>query len=134
VSTYVLITGTIFRAATQKVAKSGKPFAVCTVKAGADDGGGDFWSVVCFSESAQAELLRLEVGDACAVRGKLELKIYSANDGTAKISRSIFADAALGLRPAPRTKATKAAKPATAAQEQSHTTDPNLNDDLDVPF
>jgi single-stranded DNA-binding protein len=116
---HVLISGTIFRAPVQKTGKTGRPFTSCTVKAGADDSGAsDFWSIVCFSESAQLELLRLEIGDAVAVRGKMELKIFE-KDGQARISRSIFADAALGLRPAPRVKTPKA-KPAPS---QESTTD-----------
>jgi hypothetical protein len=89
-----------------------KPYTVCTVKAGADDSAaGDFWNVLCFSESAQLELLRLEAGDAVSVRGKMKIEIFEA-----RISRSIFADAALGLRPAPRTPKAKAAKAAPASQ------------------
>jgi single-stranded DNA-binding protein len=131
---FALITGVIFRAPIQKTSKAGKPFTVCTVKAGSDDTGGDFWSVLIFSESAQLEMLRLEVGDAVSVRGKMELKTYTANDGTTKIGRSIFADAALGLRPAPRTKA-KAAKAPTSQQSTTTATNPDLNDDLEgLPF
>jgi hypothetical protein len=85
-----------------------------------------------FSESAQLEMLRLEVADAVSVRGKMKIETYVANDGTTKISRSIFADAALGLRPAPRAPK-KAAKAAPASQEQSAiTTDPDLDDS--IPF
>jgi len=131
---FALITGVIFRAPIQKTSKAGKPFTVCTVKAGSDDTGGDFWSVLIFSESAQLEMLRLEGGDAVSVRGKMELKTYTANDGTTKIGRSIFADAALGLRPAPRTKA-KAAKAPTSQQSTTTATNPDLNDDLEgLPF
>jgi single-stranded DNA-binding protein len=140
-SAYALITGVIFRAPIQRTAKTGKPFTSCTVKAGSDDGGGgDFWSVLSFSESSQLELLRLEAGDAVSVRGKMKIETYVANDGTTKISRSIFADAALGLRPAPRTKA-KAAKAAPASTSQGLAKqsivppDDDLNDDLnDLPF
>ncbi len=78
-SAYALITGVIFREPTQRTAKSGKPYTVCTVKAGSDDSGsGDFWSILSFSESSQLELLRLEIGDAVAIRGKLEIKTYVA--------------------------------------------------------
>jgi single-stranded DNA-binding protein len=135
-SAYALISGVIFRAPVQKISKAGRPFTSCTVKAGSDDNaGGDFWSIVCFSESGQLELLRLEAGDAVSIRGKLKLETYVANDGTTKISRSIFADAALGLRPVPRTPKPKAAKPATSPQDQSTTTtatDPGLDDS--IPF
>jgi single-stranded DNA-binding protein len=121
---FALVTGTIFRAPLQKTSKAGKPYTVCTVKAGSDDSAsGDFWSVLIFSESAQLEMLRLEIGDAVAIRGKLEIKTYVANDGTTKISRSIFADAALGLRPAPRTQKPKVAKPAPMQEQSTTTTD-----------
>jgi Single-strand binding protein family len=114
---FALVTGTIFRAPAQRTAKSGKPYTVCTVKAGSDDsGGGDFWSVICFSESAQLELLRLEAGDAVSVRGKMKLEIFEA-----RISRSIFADAALGLRPAPRAPKAKAAKSPTSQEQPAAT-------------
>jgi single-stranded DNA-binding protein len=132
-SAYALITGVIFRAPLQKISKAGKPYTVCTVKAGSDDtGAGDFWSVLCFSESAQLEMLHLEVGDAASVRGKMEIKTYVANDGTTRISRSIFADSVLGLRPAPRTPKAKAAKPASS-QEQSTTTTTTTATDS-IPF
>jgi single-stranded DNA-binding protein len=118
---FALITGTIFRAPLQKIAKSGKPYTSCTVKAGSDDGGGDFWNVLIFSESAQLEMLRLEVGDAVAVRGKMKLEIFE-KDGQARISRSLIADAAIGLRPAPRTPKAKAAKAAPTSHDQPATT------------
>jgi single-stranded DNA-binding protein len=120
---YALISGVIFRAPVQKISKAGKPFTTCTVKSGSDDsGGGDFWNVLSFSESSQLELLRLEVGDAVSVRGKMKLEIFE-KDGQARISRSVFADAALGLRPAPRTQKPKAppagSKAADAIVKQS---------------
>ena len=107
---FALITGTLFKPAEQRTSsKTGKLFVSATVKVGSDSGGGDFWNVLIFSETTQIELLRLEIGDAVSVRGKMKLEIFE-KDGQARISRSVFADAALGLRPAPRTKA-KAAKP-----------------------
>jgi single-stranded DNA-binding protein len=113
---FALITGVIFRSPVQKTSKAGKPYTTCTVKAGSDDNaGGDFWNVLSFSESGQLELLRLEVGDAVSVRGKMKVETYVANDGTTKISRSIFADAALGLRPAPRERKPKAPAGSQAA-------------------
>jgi hypothetical protein len=132
-SAFALVIGVLTRAPVQKTSKAGKPYTTCTIRAGSDDsGGGDYWSILSFSESSQLELLRLEVGDAIAVRGKLEIKTYTANDGATKISRSLFADAAIGLRPVPRTKAK--AKPAPTSQEQTTTTTTatDLNDE--IPF
>jgi single-stranded DNA-binding protein len=116
---FALVTGVIFRAPLQKTSKAGKPYTTCTVKAGADDNAsGDFWNVLIFSESAQLEMLRLEIGDAVSIRGKLKIEIFE-KDGQARISRSIFADAALGLRPAPRTPKPKAAKESQGPARQS---------------
>jgi hypothetical protein len=109
---FALISGVIFRPPIQKISKAGRPYTTLTVKVGDDTGASDFWSVLSFSESSQFELLRLEIGDAVSCRGKMELKTYTASDGTTRIGRTIFADAALGLRPAPRTPKPKAAKPA----------------------
>lgn len=123
-SAFALVTGTIFRAPLQRTAKSGRPFTTCTVKVGSDDtASADFWNVLCFSDSGQLELLRLEIGDAVAARGKLKIETYVANDGSTKISRSLFADAAIGLRPAPRERKPKAppagSKAADAIVKQS---------------
>jgi single-stranded DNA-binding protein len=112
---YALIAGVIFRQAMQKTSKTGKQYTTCTVKVGSDDNaGGDFWSVMCFSESGQLELLRLELGDAVSVRGKLKIETYE-KDGQTRVSRSVFADAALGLRPAPRERKAKAPPGSKAA-------------------
>jgi hypothetical protein len=120
-SAFALISGVIFRDPVQKISKAGKPFTTCTVKAGSDDtASSDFWSVICFSESGQLELLRLEAGDAVSVRGKMKLEIFEG-----RISRSIFADAALGLRPVLREKKPKAAKPTPAPQKTTTTTATN---------
>jgi single-stranded DNA-binding protein len=136
---YALISGVIFRAPTQRTAKSGKPYTTCTVKVGTDEGTGDFWSAICFSESGQLELLRLEAGDAVSVRGKMKIELYTANDGQTKISRSIFADAALGLRPRAQPKA-KTNKAVSTSHDQptttTTTTTTNPPDELndDIPF
>jgi hypothetical protein len=115
VTAYALITGVIFRAPQQRTSKAGKLYTVCTVKVGSDD-----------TASAQLELLRLEVGDSVAARGKMKLELFEG-----RISRSIFADAALGLRPAPRTPKTRAAKAAPTSQEQTIAAPPF---DDGVPF
>jgi hypothetical protein len=130
---FALITGVIFRAPVQKTSKAGKLFTSCTVKVGADDSASaDFWNALIFSESAQLEMLRLEIGDAVSIRGKMKLEIFE-KDGQARISRSIFADAALGLRPAPREKKPKkAAADAPPAKETAAGGPAFFNDD--IPF
>jgi single-stranded DNA-binding protein len=118
-SVFVLTAGVLFKPAEQKTSsKTGKLFTTCTVKVGSETGASDFWNVLIFSESAQLEMLRLEVGDAVAVRGKLELKTYTAGDGTTKISRSIFCDHVMALRQPPKERKPKAPPTGSKAADQ----------------
>jgi single-stranded DNA-binding protein len=133
-SVFVLITGSLWKNPEQRSSsKTGKLFVTATLKVSSDNST-DFWSITAFSESVQAELLRLGAGDALSAQGKLEIKTYTGNDGTQKIGRSIVADSVLALRQPPREKKPKA-KPAPSTQEQSSTsttTDPDLDDE--IPF
>jgi single-stranded DNA-binding protein len=112
---FVLVTGSLWKNPEQRSSsKSGKLFVTATLK---DDA--EFWSVTAFSESAQAELLRLGAGDALSAQGKLEIKTYTGNDGSQKIGRSIVADSVLALRAPPKERKPKAAKPAPTAQDRT---------------
>ena len=109
-----LISGALFKEAETKIARaSGKPFVVAKLKVAADNAL-DFWRIVAFSETAQAELLRLGEGDKLSAQGSLKLEIYSSKDGEQKLSRTLIADHVLALRPPPRARKPKVA-PATAA-------------------
>jgi single-stranded DNA-binding protein len=92
----VLISGTLFRSAEARTAKSGKSFVAATLKARCGDSA-QFWRVLAFSESVRAELLRLKDGDALAVQGVLRIELYE-RDGEQKIGLTIMADAVLPLR------------------------------------
>ena len=95
-SAFVLVTGTIFRKPEQRQSKAGKPFVTATVRA-KDGDTSQFWKVVVFSEPAQAELLRLQDGDAVTLQGAMRAELYE-KDGQHRISYSIVADAVLALR------------------------------------
>jgi single-stranded DNA-binding protein len=112
-----LVAGTLFRAPEQRTAKSGRQFVAATVRAKEGDGS-QFIRLVAFSETAQAELLRLEDGDAISAQGPLKAEIYAANDGTAKISLSIIADRVLPLRPPPKERKAKAAAPDSRTRQE----------------
>ena len=92
--------------------------------------------MLAFGDTAGAELLRLAVGERVAIQGSLKLELFTANDSTTKISRTVFADHVLALRAAPKERKPKAEKSAPTSQEQSTTTttttDPNLDDS--IPF
>jgi single-stranded DNA-binding protein len=105
---FALVSGVLFRAPEQKISKAGKPFVTATIKVAADNTA-DFWSVLVFSESAQAELLRLGEGDKLSAQGSFKVEPYTARDGQTRISRTLFADHVLALRQPPRERKPKAA-------------------------
>lgn len=106
-SAQVLIRGTLFRSAEQRTSKSGKPFVTATLRCREGEAT-EWWKVLLFSESAQAELLRLQDGDALAAQGALRVETYD-RDGETKISLTIIADQVLALRQPPKPRKEKAA-------------------------
>jgi len=129
---HVLISGALFRAPEQRTSKAGKPFASATVRMKEGDGF-QFWRVVVFSESAQAELMRLTEGDAISAQGALRVETYE-RDGQTKIGFSIIADSVLALRQPSRAKSEarkSPAKPAMSAKSKPYVSD-DLNDP--IPF
>jgi single-stranded DNA-binding protein len=105
---HVLVTGSLYRAPEQKVSKTGKPFVVATIRA-KDGEASQWWKLLCFSESACAELMRLGDGDAVSAQGALKVEQYE-RDGAVKLSLTCVADSVLALRPAPKQR--KAKEPA----------------------
>ncbi len=99
-TTYALVTGTLFRAPEQRTAKSGKPFVTATLKA-KDGEALQWWRVTAFSETAQSELMRLTDGDAVSVQGALKIEEYE-KDGQKRVSLSVIADHVLALRKPPK--------------------------------
>jgi single-stranded DNA-binding protein len=105
-----LITGVLFRAPEQRTSKLGKPFVTATIRA--KDGETTlWWKVVAFSESAQAELMRLVDGDSLAVQGSFRAELYQPEGGEPKVSPSIIADHVLSLRQPPRERKAPASGP-----------------------
>jgi hypothetical protein len=117
---HVLITGTLFRAAEQKTSQAGKRYVTATMKAASvDASNSEFWAVLAFSDTAQAELLRLGAGEKLSVQGGLKLETYAGQNGEARISRTVFADCIVALRAPPREKKPKSS-PAAAPTERSN--------------
>jgi single-stranded DNA-binding protein len=124
----VLIKGSLFRDPESKTSSSGNAFVKATIKvAGGTDGKSDFWSVMCFSETAKAALLDLRDGDHCAIQGALKVEIYNN-----KISRSVFADQVLALR-VKKKRAEKSALDAKPSAVKSAKTE-SLPFNDDIPF
>jgi single-stranded DNA-binding protein len=58
----------------------------------------DYWNILAFTEAAQAELMRLKVGDRLSAQGRLKVDLYTGKDGQQKISRTLLTDHVLALR------------------------------------
>jgi len=135
----VLVSGCLFKAPEERTSQAGRRFVSATIKVGGDSGTGEFWACLAFSDSTQAELLRLGVGDALSAQGSAKFELYQ-NGGEVRISRTIFANAILPLRAAPRERRSKQAKAETPLLDQPAPQRPtappdDLNDDLDdLPF
>jgi len=134
-SVAVLISGSIFRPPEQRTSQSGKRYVSATIKtSGADNESSDFWSVLAFGDSAQAELMRLADGEKVSVQGKPKFEIFE-KDGKARISRTVFADNVLALRAPPREKKPKAPAPERQPLERANIPPSASSDfDDDIPF
>ena len=106
-----LAIGTLFRAPEQRQSKAGRPFVTATLKA-KDGEGMQFIRLVVFSESAQAELLRLQAGDSLSAQGALKAELYRPEGGEPKLSLSIVADQILALKQPPKDREAKPKPPA----------------------
>jgi hypothetical protein len=132
---HVLVTGTLFRAAEQKISQAHKRYVTATMKAASvDASNSEFWTVLAFSDTAQSELLRLGAGEKFSVQGGLKLTTFETN-GEMRISRTVFADSVLALRAPPKEKKLKPAATPAAPPERVNST-PAASSDLndDIPF
>jgi single-stranded DNA-binding protein len=98
---FAIVAGSLFRAPEQRTSKAGKPFVTATIRA-KDSEASQWWRVTAFSESAQAELMRLCDGDACSIQGAFKAELYKPEGGEPKVSLSIIADRVLALRQPPK--------------------------------
>jgi single-stranded DNA-binding protein len=132
-SAFVLVSGTLFRNPEQRTSKAGKPFVTATIRVNDGDpstGSCQWWKVLAFSESVQAELMRLDDGDAISVQGAFKADIYD-KDGEKRLSLSIIADNVLALRqPAKPRQVGKTPQPATTANDGK----PRVEYDDVIPF
>jgi Single-strand binding protein family len=113
----------------QRTSKAGKPFVKATLKA-KDGDTAQWWKVLAFSDSVQAELVRLADGDTISVQGAFKAELYE-KDGEKRLSLSIVADHVFALRqPSAPRKLGK--KPQTATPANVRT--PRVDYDDAIPF
>jgi single-stranded DNA-binding protein len=98
---FALVSGSLFRSPEQRTSKAGKPSVTATIRA-KDGEASQWWKCVAFSESAQAELIRLIDGDSLAVQGAFKVELYTPDGSEPKVSPSIVADRVLALRQPPK--------------------------------
>ncbi len=112
-TTSVLISGSVCRAAPEsKVSKGGKNYVVATIRV-ADGERSTYWRATIFSESAQQEMLGLRVGDAVALQGSAKFEIWTPDGGgEPRLNLSLIADAVMPLRQPPKERAKKEPRPA----------------------
>jgi hypothetical protein len=98
---FVMASGALAKEPTQRTSKNGAVYLTASLRVTTGNET-EWWNLLCFSESAQAEIKRLGVGEKLVCQGSLKTEIYRGADGEPKISRTIFVDAVLPLRPPPR--------------------------------
>ncbi len=134
-SARVLVAGVLFRAPARKTSKDGRPYVFATIREGNGDAA-RWWKVFVFSETAIAEIMQLDEGDALAVAGTFEAKIYVPEGREARVDLSLTADGILSAKPKPRER--KADKPSRSAPADTGATASSRNHggdlDDDVPF
>jgi single-stranded DNA-binding protein len=129
-----LVQGSLFHAPKRRTSKSGRPFVSATVRT--NDGGElRFISIVAFSDTAQAELLRLQDGDSLSVQGQLKAEVYE-KDGEHRISLNMVANIVLAIRQPPRERKPKAADPSAqdTRSRQGTWTAASGDPDDSIPF
>jgi len=110
-----LIQGSIaFGAPQQRTSRNGNSFVTFNMKV-ANGTESAIWRVFVFSESAQAEVLRLGEGDGLACQGTPKFELYQPEGGAARVSLSLTADHVLALRQPPRERKKKDAPASMAA-------------------
>jgi single-stranded DNA-binding protein len=132
-----LVTGSLFRAPEQRQSKAGRAFVVATIRV-KDGDGIQFIRLVVFSDSAQAELLRLSEGDSLSAQGSLKAELYAKDGGESKLSLSIVADQILALKQPPKEREAKPKTPPPdprSRQERcSGSWAPGAGPSDDIPF
>jgi single-stranded DNA-binding protein len=134
-SARTILLGVLSRAPTRKTSKNGNPYVFATIREGNGDGA-RWWKVFVFGETAIEAIEQLREGEAVAVSGAFEAKIYAAEGKEPRVDLSMTVDAVLSAKAKPRER--KAKPPRTTPAKISggstlpHVRGGDLDDDL--PF
>ncbi len=86
-----LISGKLHGTPTERISKTGKPFALAKVRAAAGDGEILFVNVIAFDDAPVAALLGLGDGDSVALAGSLTPKVWVDREGQHRPSLDMVA-------------------------------------------
>lgn len=86
-----LVGGKLYGQPTQRISKTGKPFAIAKVRATAGDGESLFVNVIAFDDEPVAALLGLGDGDSVALAGSLTPKVWADKEGNTRPSLDMVA-------------------------------------------
>lgn len=125
-----LVSGRLQRDPERKVSKAGKPYVAATIREG-DGETVTWWSVLCFSESAGAELMEMRAGEGVAASGSFRVEPF-LKDGETKLAFTLFADGVLSARRRKREKDRERRAEAKATDRAAPALDPWPDDR--VPF
>jgi hypothetical protein len=93
-----ILAGALAKPPVSKVGKSGKPFAILSVReTGVEPA--RWFSVILFGDGVQ-DVLRLGVGDPIALAGSPDAEVYAPSGGEPRVSWKFTADAVLTARKA----------------------------------
>jgi hypothetical protein len=105
-TTHILISGVLHKAAETRVSKNGRQYALAKIRV-KDGEATQWWQCFVFSESAQAELMKLGEGDALACQGVPKFELFRPETGEPRVSLSIAIDHVLALRQPPKAREKK---------------------------
>jgi Single-strand binding protein family len=139
----VLLMGSLLRAPETKTSKSGKNYAVASIKVhnGVES---EFWAVLAFGADTIEALLACADGEKVALQGSPKFEASATDDqGHLKLRRSIFVDSVLTERPKPRKRKPQYddaqppgswAAPATVAEVGARHAEKGADFDGDIPL
>ena len=97
-----ILAGSIAKRPVEKTGKSGKPFAILSVReTGVEPA--RWWSAILFGAGVP-DVLRLNVGDPVALAGSVDAEVYTPEGGKPRVSWKFTADAVLTARKAPKSE------------------------------
>ncbi|CAG9257955.1 Single-stranded DNA-binding protein [Paraburkholderia unamae] len=88
-----LLSGALVKHPEARTAKNGNTFALATLRVPTGGDGVTFVRVMAFDTRVRDELLALTAGDSVSVSGPLELAIWMADSGEARVAVSVVAHA-----------------------------------------